>query len=344
MRHQGPDDNTVRSVIALAGRAPSIHNSQPWRWATGDTSLHLFSDRSRHLPATDPDGRDLLMSCGAALHHLRVGFAAAGWDTTVHRLPDPARPDHLAAVEFTSRNPTAEDIALSTAIAHRRTDRRRFTSWPVTGSLLDVVAERAVGQGALAAAATNPVDRFRLASAIADAARQQDADPGYRSELAAWAGRGFAAEDGVPATSTPRTAVPHGDTTMRAFPDGVLTQVREKWEDDAGELLVVATTSDDRVSRLRAGEAMSAVLLAATDLGLATCPLSQPLEIRGVRELLRATVLGGVAFPQMVLRIGWAPTDQDRVPASPRRAVDDVLANPGDGGDGQANPWTGRAR
>ncbi|WNV84811.1 Acg family FMN-binding oxidoreductase [Umezawaea sp. Da 62-37] len=328
-------------MIALAGRAPSIHNSQPWRWVAGDNSLHLFADRSRHLPATDPDGRDLLMSCGAALHHLRVGFAAAGWDTIVHRLPNPALPDHLAAVEFTSGNPTAEDIALSTAIAHRRTDRRRFTSWPVPEGLLDMVAERAVGQGALAAAATNPDDRFRLTSAIADAARQQDANPEYRSELAAWAGRGSAAEDGVPATSTPRTTVPHGDTTMRAFPDGVLTQVREGWEDDAGELIVLATTADDRVSRLQAGEAMSAVLLAATDLGLATCPLSQPLEVRGIRELLGATVLGGVAFPQMVLRIGWAPTDQGQVPATSRRAVDDVLASPADSGDGQGSPWTG---
>ncbi|WNV87441.1 Acg family FMN-binding oxidoreductase [Umezawaea sp. Da 62-37] len=325
-------------MIALAGRAPSIHNSQPWRWVAGDNSLHLFADRSRHLPAVDPDCRDLLMSCGAALHHLRVGFAAAGWDTTVHRLPNPAQPDHLAAVEFTSRNPTAEDIALSSTIPRRHTDRRRFTSWPVPEGLIGLVAERAGAQGAIVVAATDPDDRFRLASAIADAARQQDADPEYRSELAAWAGRGSAADDGVLASSTPRTTVPHGDTTMRAFPDGVLAQTREGWEDDAGELLVLATTMDDHVSRLRAGEAMSAVLLASTALGLATCPLSQPLEVRGIRELLRATVLGGVASPQMVLRIGWAPTDQERVPATPRRAVDDVLAG---SGDGQANPWTG---
>ncbi|HWO62107.1 MAG TPA: nitroreductase family protein [Umezawaea sp.] len=341
MRQQGPDDNTVRSVIGLAGRAPSIHNSQPWRWVAGDNSLHLFADRSRHLRATDPEGRDLLMSCGAALHHLRVGFAAAGWDTTVHRLPDPAHPDHLAAVEFTSRNPTAEDIALSSAIAHRRTDRRRFTSWPVPEGLIDLVAERAAEQGAVAAAATDPIDKFHLEAVIADAARQQDADPEYRSEVAAWAGRGSAAEDGVPAANIPRTTVPHGDTTMRAFPDGVLTQEREGWEDDAGALLVLATAADDRVSRLRAGEAMSAVLLAATAIGLATCPLSQPLEIGATREHLRTKVLGGGVFPQMVLRIGWAPTDQEQVPLTPRRAVDDVLAVTAAGGDGQAHPWTG---
>ncbi|MET1073811.1 MAG: nitroreductase family protein [Umezawaea sp.] len=336
MRHQGPDENTVRSVIALAGRAPSIHNSQPWRWVAGDSSLHLFADRSRHLPVTDPDGRDLLMSCGAALHHLGVGLAASGWDTTVHRLPDPARPDHLAAVEFTSRNPTAEDIALSTAIPRRRTDRRRFTSWPVPEGLIYMLAERASALGAIVAAATDPHDRFRLTSAITDAARRQNADPDYRSELAAWAGRSSSAEDGVPAANVPRTTVPHGDTTMRAFPDGVLPQRPSGWEEDAGELLVLATAADDRVSRLRAGEAMSAVLLAATDLGMATCPLSQPLEIRGIRDLVRATALDGVAFPQMVLRIGWAPTDQGQVPVTRRRSVDDVLTVGVGSGDGMA--------
>ena len=134
MRHALPDDQTVRSVIALALRAPSIHNSQPWRWVIGDNSVHLFADPDRQLPVADPDSRDLLVSCGAALHHLRVAFAAVGWATTVHRLPNPAQPDHLAAVECIPRTATAGDITLAAAISHRRTDRRRFSSWAVATS------------------------------------------------------------------------------------------------------------------------------------------------------------------------------------------------------------------
>src|SRR6185295_13753413 len=111
-----PDEKTVRSAIALAIRAPSVHNSQPWRWRVGDSSLHLYADWSRHLPATDPDGRDLVVSCGASLHHLRVALAALGWDTVVHRVPNPAEPDHLAAVELVERRPRPEDIPLAAAI------------------------------------------------------------------------------------------------------------------------------------------------------------------------------------------------------------------------------------
>jgi len=91
---------TVRSVVERACRAPSIHNSQPWRWVLDDGWLQLYAEPGRSLPVTDPSRRDLLISCGAALHHARVGFAAAGWSTLVERLADPADPDHLASIGF----------------------------------------------------------------------------------------------------------------------------------------------------------------------------------------------------------------------------------------------------
>lgn len=107
MGRLSPDAGTMRAAIAMAIRAPSVHNTQPWRWEIGERTVHLYADWSRRVPATDPDGRDLLISCGAALHHLRVALGAEGWATTVHRVPNPARPDHLASVEPTAgRRPT----------------------------------------------------------------------------------------------------------------------------------------------------------------------------------------------------------------------------------------------
>src|SRR6185312_6884097 len=105
MRHGLPDEKTVRSGIALAIRAPSVHNTQPWRWRVGDSSLHLYADWSRHLTATDPEGRDLVVSCGASLHHMRVALAALGWGTVVHHVPNPGDPKHLAAIEVFERVP-----------------------------------------------------------------------------------------------------------------------------------------------------------------------------------------------------------------------------------------------
>lgn len=329
MPQDSPDRRTIEAAVALATRAPSIHNAQPWRWAIGDSSVHLFADRERSLPAIDPDDRDLLMGCGAALHHLRVALAALGWATTAHRLPNPAEPDHLAAVTFRQRQATADDIALAAAIPHRRTDRRRFSSWPVPTDLVDELAERASHEGVVAIAATDPRDRFRLTSSLTEAAWRQGMDAAYAVELAAWSGRGGGAVDGVPAANTPSTPVRHGDVVMRTFPGGALgagtTEDGDDGEEDAGELLVLATTSDDRISRLRAGEALSAVLLAATDFRLATCPLSQPVEVADVRRALRDDVLDGVAHPQILIRVGWAPVGGEPLPATPRRPLSEVL-------------------
>ncbi|GAA3434926.1 Acg family FMN-binding oxidoreductase [Kutzneria kofuensis] len=324
-----PDVRTLRSAVSLAARAPSIHNSQPWRWLLGATSLHLYADASRLLPATDPDGRDLMLSCGAALHHLQVALAASGWGTHVHRFPNPNEPDHLAAVEFLPRDASRNDVALAAAIQLRRTDRRRYTSWPVPSELIDDLARTAGAFGTVLMPATDPDDRYQLVVALSEASTQQEADEAYAAELATWTGRSPFVTEGVPATNIPAGERRHGDTTMRAFPNGQLTESGDRWEDDAGELLVLATSTDDVGARLRAGEAMSAVLLWATDFRMATCPLSQVLEIEATRNVVRDRVLDGFGVPQIVLRVGWAPVNAAPLPATPRRPLDDILGRQG---------------
>ena len=118
-----PDRETIHTALSLAARAPSIHNSQPWRWRVGARSLHLYADPERHLHNTDPDSRDLLLSCGVSLHHAVVALAALGWQAKVHRLPNPEEPDHLASIEVYPHPATELDVTLAAAIPRRRTDR-----------------------------------------------------------------------------------------------------------------------------------------------------------------------------------------------------------------------------
>ncbi|MFE0020840.1 Acg family FMN-binding oxidoreductase [Amycolatopsis sp. NPDC059021] len=318
-----PDDYTVDTAVALAVRAPSVHNTQPWRWARGDRTLHLYADRERQLHETDPDGRDLLLSCGAALHHLRTGFAALGWRAAVHRLPNPAEPDHLASIELHRHEPAPDEITLAAAIPRRRTDRRWHSSWLVPASYIEVMARRAADEGTVLRTCDDTA-RYYLAKAIATASERHAADAAYRIELTAWSGRRFSA-DGVPTANVPPHDETSGALADRPFADPGLSQpVGSTGEDSEELLLVISTASDDRMSQLKAGEATSAVLLTATSLGLATCPLTEPLELPDVRGTVQDQVTKG-AFPQMVVRAGWAPINADPLPATPRRDLHEVL-------------------
>jgi len=142
------DRRTVRSAVELAARAPSVHNSQPWRWRIGDRTVHLHADLRRWLPVTDADGRDLLLSLGAVLHHLRVALAASGLHATVHRFPNPDALDHVAAVELRPRVPTEADLGFASAIVARRSDRRGYSDWEVPPALVGELIDRAAEQGA----------------------------------------------------------------------------------------------------------------------------------------------------------------------------------------------------
>lgn len=319
-----PDLHVVRSVIERACRAPSIHNSQPWRWVLDGDWLQLYADRRRSVPVADPSGRELLISCGAALHHARIGLAAAGWSGLVERLPDRDHPDHLASISFTAAAADPEDELLSLMISRRRTDRRRFSSWTVPSGLLTKLTDCATAQGAILVPVVDPRLRLELTGAIADAAVRHEHEWAYNRELASWAGRGATAVQGIPPGNIPEGRRQYGDTVMRSFPGGRL-ESEDGNEQDAGELAVIATSSDDRLSQLRAGEALSAVLLAATSLNLATCPLTEPMEIARTRHTIGQQVLNGIAIPQVVLRLGWAPISNPDLAETPRRSVEDVL-------------------
>lgn len=316
-----PDAETVRAVLALATRAPSVHNSQPWRWRVGAHSLHLYADPAMHLPGIDPDRRDFMLSCGASLHHCVVALAAMGWHAKVHRFPNPAEPDHLASIEV-SRQPAGElDVALAAAIPRRRTDRRHYSSWPVPPADIGLMGARAARAGVM----LRQVESLpKLQRIVAEAVLAHAADHEYLSELAAWSGR-YGSLAGVPARNVPPsdpTAVIPG----RLFAGAGLAQPQDATPDDDNAVVLALGTKDDTdMCRLRAGEATSLVLLTATAMGLASCPVTEPLEVPDTRAAVQEDVFGGSGYAQMLLRVGWAPVNAEPLPATPRRPLEDVV-------------------
>ncbi|WP_280508227.1 Acg family FMN-binding oxidoreductase [Nocardia flavorosea] len=316
-----PDGETLDIALGLAVRAPSVHNTQPWRWRPTPTGIQLFADPGRHLTATDPYQRALIISCGAALHHLRIALAAMNWSTSVEYCPDPAEPRHLATVHTAPQRPTDAQIEQAAAILLRRTDRRRYLPRPVPAGHIRALAGQVCAYGA---AVRQVPDSFlpRLAEPMRHAAEVHSADPVYQAEIARWSGPGRTA-DGVPSRNAPAPRR-SDEAPVRSFAEPALLDPADR--PDGAQWLVVGTPRDDRRAQLRAGEAISALLLTATGLGLATSLQTEPLGMLDSRREIRTGLLHDCAYPQAMVRVGWASGSAAPLAETPRRPVSDVTA------------------
>jgi nitroreductase len=330
-----PTTDTVRAAlrdaVATSLRAPSEHNAQPWRWVLASDHLDLHIDRGRRLPFTDERGHGVLLGCGCALHHLRVALADRGWHAEVRHQPEnPDEPEGrpLARVRIRpAEGAVDKDVhQQAAAIDRRHTDRRRFSSRSVPPDVLGALGDAARPFGGVLHVAFG-AHRALFAEAMREAAERQPEQEGYATELYRWTHRYAGARDGIPAAARLEGPPPsYRDLVLRWFPRGTLRQPHGGMDhEDASMLAILTAVDEEPVSVLRAGESLSAVLLEATALGLATTPITQVLEVAETRERLRHLIVGAHRAPVVALRIGWPSERGEPLHPTPRRPLDHVL-------------------
>jgi hypothetical protein len=312
----------IEEAVSSACRAPSLHNSQPWQWVFSDGQLRLFLDPSRVMD-TDQSAREALIGCGAALDHLRVAMAAAGWRAHVDRFPNLDSPNHLASINFTpSEYLTERDRRRASAIWERRTDRLPFsapTDWqsfePVMSSSLDggTVHVDIIPEG------SRP--RLREAAQMAESLRLYDSS--YHDELHWWTAP-FEETEGIPHSSLVSETENDRVGVGRVFPVIHRPERRTEISEDHAMILVLSTDHDDHADALATGEALSATLLECTMAGFATCTVTHLTELRDTRDLIRSLV-DRDAVPQVLVRVGVVPATEKALRPTPRRPLSEVL-------------------
>ena len=312
----------IKQAVILACRAPSLHNSQPWRWVAGPGELQLFLNPKRVLEY-DQSQREALISCGAALDHLRVAMTAAGCNTQISRLPDPEDPNHLASLEFSSRDHvTEDDRRRADAILLRRTDRLPFDT-PTDWDAFEPALHNVVDADAVRLDVFSDDLRPQLAEASQIATSLRLCDSAYYTEIGWWTGQ-FRMSDGISDTSLVSAAEGDRVDVGRDFPVAHGGERRIDIPEDHAKIVLLSSDTDSRADALASGEALSAVLLECTMAGLATCTLTHITEVRATRQLVTA-LLGYDSQPQVLIRVGVAPVVEALPPVTPRRPLADVF-------------------
>jgi nitroreductase len=316
------ETDVIKDAVQIACRAPSLHNSQPWQWVFSHGQLRLFLDPSRVMD-TDHSARQALISCGAALDHLRIAMAAAGWDSHIDRFPEPGNANHLASIDFTPKDfVTERDRRLADAVEVRRTDRLPFSAVTEWQSVEAVVASSANRQTVhLQVIADEMHPSLEEAAKIAESLRMYDTP--YHNELHWWTAP-FEPSEGIPYSSLVSAAESDRVGVGRPFPAPRRPERRSEIPEDHAKVLLLSTDEDTRADALAAGEALSATLLDCTMAGLATCPVTQLTELSVTRELIRKLMDRG-GMPQVLIRVGVIPAAEKVPPATPRRPLSAVL-------------------
>lgn len=319
--HLAVDD--VRTVAQLAGLAPSVHNTQPWRFTWDGERFDVLADRTRALPVLDPSGRERAVSIGAAGLHARIGFAGLGWDTSTTLLPDGDDGEVHVRLQVTGpRASTPEELELVAAIPRRGTDRDPYDARPVPDEVLAAVESAAAAEGGWTHA-VGPDDLVDVEVLLAHADTAQRSDPAYLEELAAWR-RDDGAGVSTRALPTVDPSTRGSSLSLRDFDAGSgvprTAQPSETPPAEHPTVLVLGTQHDTRSDWILSGFVLGRVLLQATAEGVAAQPVSSVLEVPLLRGRLRKA-LRLVGHPQMVLRMGYGTAG----PVSQRLPVDELL-------------------
>jgi nitroreductase len=326
----GSPSEKLRGALSLATRAPSIHNTQPWRCILDGDALEVHADRSRALAEADRDGRELMISCGCLVEHLYLVLAKFGCLGTVAVFPDPARPDLVAVIRLGAGRAKPIDEWLFSSITTRRTDRGPFERRSVPARMMDRAARRAKERGAELVVADRAL-REGLIQLIVAADRAQMANQAFRAELAHWLRPPTARyHDGIPSHAGAGSAVVRSikPLVVRRFDVGSGVAALDR-DLAAGSpvLAVLLTAGDSPRVWFQAGRALTRVLLSLTGDGLSMSFFSQPLEDPARRAAVR-TLCQTESAPQILLRIGFGKPGRPTA----RRPLEEILTTAGSEG------------
>jgi len=308
-------------LVRYATLAPNGHNTQPWKFAIKESAIEIHPDFTRHLPAVDPNERELWISLGCALENLLISARATGFEPEV-TYPDTA---DFIRIDLTTNIP--QGGTLFDAIPLRQNTRSEYDGQPIKSADLNEVQTVSLEPGVALHFVAAPADIEKVLEYVNQGNLIQYTDQAFIDELIHWLRfnkkEALASLDGLYSLCSGNPEVPGwlGQMVVAGTKPQAQADADAKKLRSSSGAVVVVSESEDKTAWVRTGQVYERMALKMTSLNIKSAFLNQPIEVEEVRSQFQNAMGLGTAKPQLLVRFGYA----DAMPQSVRRAVEDVL-------------------
>ena len=311
----------MRELVRFAALAASGHNTQPWKFAIQENVIEIHPDLARHLPAVDPDDRELWISLGCALENLLVAARASGLAAEV------TYPDSADVIRVRLTRDTPQASPLLAAILTRQNTRSVYDGQPIQSNHLERLRAVTLEPGVRLQFRSSQSELETVLEYVNQGNLKQYADPAFLKELVQWVRfdkrEALASLDGLYSRCSGNPAVPRwlGQMVVTGTkPQGQADSDAKKLRSSSGAV-IVTSASDDKPAWVRVGQVYERLALEMTALNIKSAFLNQPIEVSSIRGQFQTAMGLEKMLPQLLVRFGYA----DTMPRSLRRGLDQIL-------------------
>jgi nitroreductase len=320
-------NSTIKTILQQTVKAPSGHNTQPWKFRVVADSITIFPDYGRALPVVDADNHALFISLGCALENLVIAAAHFGYDTTVEM--------HLEnkgaeSIEVHLRPAAANaDGALYEYMDARQVTRNKYNGAPIPPADMEKLKTSTKQEDVQAFFVTDKNEMEKLLALVKEGNIRQFSNPSFVKELMHWIrfNKTDAEQtgDGLFGAATGNPSVPawFGKLFMKltASPK----KEAAKWDDlihSSSALLIFIAERDDKKAWINVGRSFERTMLTATSLHINHAHANMPCEEVELRKKLSNQLnLTKEQQPLLLIRLGYS----EKMPYSFRRPLADVV-------------------
>ncbi len=325
-------EETYLRLINYASKAPSSHNTQPWKFKREEDAILVYPDLSRSLSVVDPDNHALFISLGCALENLVIAAGNYGFDASVkyqrEHLEDPVRVKLTSQSENTSRQ--ASDLLAQ--IKPRQVTKGPYEAVTLAWETVQKIKELPVDAGTHLQVILPGKESEKLLPLVIEGSDRQFGNKAFVHELVDWLRftekEAMKKGDGIwnATMGLPATGRAIGSFIMKRLvtPRSEAKRWKKLFRKSAGFVLFMVEKHDTD-HWIRLGRSFQRFGLVTTAMGLKHAHMNMPLEEETVRaKVTDAFDLGGMT-PLLLLRIGFA----DPAPYSFRRNLHEIIASHG---------------